>query len=140
MGTLMIVNAPRSFSAIWQAIKPWLAKETVAKIHILDDRYAKTLLEHVDAESLPTFLGGKCTCEGLGGCSLSSAGPWLEGRDWKNRSWEQNYPDRRRRDEKVGATTEKPEEPRQDGKEGAAADGERPSTDADAASRSIEPV
>ena len=38
------------------------------------------MLQSIDAENLPAVLGGKCTCEGLGGCGLSSAGPWLDKR------------------------------------------------------------
>lgn len=45
--------------------------------------YAASLLTYIDAENLPASLGGKCTCDELGGCSLSSAGPWLEGRVYK---------------------------------------------------------
>ena len=41
------------------------------------------MLQLIDAENLPAVLGGKCTCEGLGGCGFSSAGPWLDKRVYK---------------------------------------------------------
>ncbi|KAF8510071.1 CRAL-TRIO domain-containing protein [Hysterangium stoloniferum] len=83
MGQLVVINAPATFTIIWTVIKPWLAPETVAKIDILGSDYTDTLLKHVDAENLPESLGGTCTCEGLGGCRVSSAGPWLDGRVYK---------------------------------------------------------
>lgn len=87
MGRLVVINAPSSFAMIWNVIKGWLPKETVAKIDILGSNYKQVLLELVDAESLPATLGGQCTCEGLGGCELSGVGPWLEGRKgWGPRS------------------------------------------------------
>lgn len=87
MGELVIINAPSSFTIIWNVIKPWLSKETVAKINVLGSDYERVLLELVDAGSLPTSLGGECTCEGLGGCELSGAGPWQDGRKgWGPRS------------------------------------------------------
>lgn len=78
MGQLLILNAPSSFTAIWSAIKTWIAKETADKIDILGSDYQKILLQHVDAENLPSSLGGNCNCEG--GCEWSNAGPWIEGR------------------------------------------------------------
>lgn len=80
MGQLAIINAPSTFTMIWGAVKPWLSKETVAKIDILGSDYQKGLLEVVDAENLPAFLGGTCTCANEGGCHMSFAGPWKEGR------------------------------------------------------------
>jgi hypothetical protein len=84
MGQLVIVNAPSSFTFIWSAIKPWLAKETLAKVEILGSEYREALLELVDADSLPTILGGNCTCGDTANagetCKLNSAGPWKEGR------------------------------------------------------------
>ncbi len=87
MGQLVIINAPSSFAIIWNVIKSWLPKETVAKIDILGSDYKQVLLELIDAESLPTSLGGQCTCEGPGGCELSGAGPWQDERKgWGPRS------------------------------------------------------
>lgn len=80
MGQLAIVNAPSTFTAIWGVMKPWMSKETVAKVDILGSNYKDVLLELVDAENLPASLGGNCTCEAEGGCSLSGAGPWQEDR------------------------------------------------------------
>ncbi|KAJ6512258.1 CRAL TRIO domain-containing protein [Mycena vitilis] len=91
MGQLAIVNAPSSFAFIWSMIKPWLAKETADKCDILGHDYKKVLLDMVDAESLPSTLGGSCKCEE--GCHLSSVGPWLDGRvGWGPKS-QTNTPD-----------------------------------------------
>jgi hypothetical protein len=62
LGKLFIVNAPAIFSVAWKTIKPFLDPNTRQKITILRGDYQKVLLEHVDAESLPAFLGGKCNC------------------------------------------------------------------------------
>jgi len=80
LAKLAIINAPSSFAFIWSFIKPWLAKETADKVDILGSDYHKVLLELIDAENLPTTLGGKCTCEHAGGCDLSGAGPWMDER------------------------------------------------------------
>ncbi|KAK7056797.1 hypothetical protein VNI00_002514 [Paramarasmius palmivorus] len=81
MGQLAIINAPSSFALIWGVIKPWLAKETAEKVDIMGKDYKERLLELVDADSLPSILGGNCTCSEAGGCHLSGTGPWLEGRE-----------------------------------------------------------
>ncbi|KAI6014866.1 CRAL-TRIO domain-containing protein [Pisolithus microcarpus] len=80
MAKLAIVNAPSSFTFIWSFVKPWLAKETAEKVDVLGSDYQDVLLQLVDAENLPTTLGGKCTCEHAGGCDLSGAGPWRDER------------------------------------------------------------
>jgi len=80
MGQLAIINAPSTFTVIWNAIKPWLSKETAAKVDILGSDYKDVLLNLVDAENLPASLGGDCTCSEAGGCHLSGVGPWQDGR------------------------------------------------------------
>ncbi|KAJ3054770.1 cytosolic factor, phosphatidylinositol/phosphatidylcholine transfer protein [Rhizophlyctis rosea] len=76
---LFIVNTPGLFARAWGIIKPWLDKGTLEKIVILGssrEDVTKSLLEYVDKDSLPEFLGGSCTCSHMpGGCVPS---PYLE--------------------------------------------------------------
>ena len=68
MAQLAIVNAPMGFSTIWNVMKPWLAKETVAKVAIYGSDYRKALLELIDEDALPASLGGTCTCAPTRAC------------------------------------------------------------------------
>lgn len=85
MGQLLVINAPSSFTVIWNVVKPWLAKETIAKIDILGSNYREVLLKYVDSENLPESLGGSCRCEALGGCDWGNDGPWMVGRQERRR-------------------------------------------------------
>mmetsp|Transcript_90096 Transcript_90096/g.124374 ORF Transcript_90096/g.124374 Transcript_90096/m.124374 type:complete len:122 (-) Transcript_90096:103-468(-) len=77
MGNLFVINAPMLFSGIWAVVKGFLDERTRNKIKILGGSYLKTLLEFVNEEDLPAFIGGTCTCEEYGGnCLTSNRGPW----------------------------------------------------------------
>jgi CRAL/TRIO domain len=76
MGKFYVINAPWGFAAIWNVVKGWLDPVTQAKIKILGSSYQKDLLGSIDADSLPSDLGGSCRCKE--GCSFSDAGPWNE--------------------------------------------------------------
>ena len=76
MGQMFVVNAPFLFAGVWAICKTFLDERTTRKIHIIGGSFQKQLLEVIDADSLPDFLGGTCKCENLGGCMKSNIGPW----------------------------------------------------------------
>lgn len=73
---MYVVNAPFAFRACWSIIKGFLDEKTVAKISIIGGGFQKTLLEVIDENCLPDFLGGKSTCTTPGGWAMSDVGPW----------------------------------------------------------------
>ena len=73
MGQTFIVNAPMLFSGVWAVIKGFLDEKTRKKITIKGSSYQSDLLEIVDADNLPDFLGGKCK---LFGGHKDGVGPW----------------------------------------------------------------
>jgi len=57
---VLIVNAPKLFSAAWAFVSPLLPARTRAKISIFSaSETAASLLELIDAAELPRFLGGE---------------------------------------------------------------------------------
>ncbi|KAG0248079.1 hypothetical protein BG011_000552 [Mortierella polycephala] len=69
LGKLFIVNSPFVFVKVYSMIKKWLDPGVIEKIHILGKDYKSILLDHIDEENLPEFLGGSCTCNHMpGGC------------------------------------------------------------------------
>jgi hypothetical protein len=76
LGKMFIVNAPMLFSAIWALVSPLLNEVTVRKISIVGSSYKEKLLEFIDADSLPDFLGGTCTSDKW---EQMDYGPWNDG-------------------------------------------------------------
>ncbi|XP_010555282.1 PREDICTED: phosphatidylinositol/phosphatidylcholine transfer protein SFH3-like [Tarenaya hassleriana] len=76
LNRMFIINAGHGFRLLWSTVKSFLDPKTTAKIHVLGNKYQSKLLEIIDANELPEFLGGSCTCADNGGCMRSDKGPW----------------------------------------------------------------
>ncbi|XP_057964857.1 phosphatidylinositol/phosphatidylcholine transfer protein SFH9 isoform X2 [Malania oleifera] len=73
---MFIVNAGHGFKLLWNTAKGFLDPKTTAKIHVLGNKFRNKLLEVIDSNQLPDFLGGTCSCPVEGGCLRSDKGPW----------------------------------------------------------------
>ncbi|KAL8546676.1 hypothetical protein ACS0TY_006414 [Phlomoides rotata] len=73
---MFIVNAGSGFKCLWNGVKGFLDPRTTAKINVLGTKFQDKLLEVIDANQLPDFLGGTCSCPNQGGCLRSDKGPW----------------------------------------------------------------
>ncbi|KAL5557387.1 hypothetical protein UlMin_039623 [Ulmus minor] len=78
LNRMFIINAGSGFRMLWNTVKSFLDPKTAAKIHVLGNKYQSKLLEIIDANELPEFLGGTCTCADHGGCMRSEKGPWKD--------------------------------------------------------------
>ncbi|KAL6640288.1 hypothetical protein ACP70R_022137 [Stipagrostis hirtigluma subsp. patula] len=75
---MFIVNAGPGFRMLWSTVKSFLDPKTTSKIQVLGAKYQTKLLEIIDADQLPEFLGGSCTCSEIGGCLKGEKGPWMD--------------------------------------------------------------
>ena len=71
LGKMFIVNAPTMIKVIWNMVKFWLDKRTAEKIEIHSNIPVKRLMEYVDMDRLPDFLGGTSSVP-----LQESPGPW----------------------------------------------------------------
>ncbi|XP_039054237.1 phosphatidylinositol/phosphatidylcholine transfer protein SFH12-like [Hibiscus syriacus] len=78
LNRMFIINAGSGFRMLWNTVKSFLDPKTTAKINVLGNKFQSKLLEIIDANELPDFLGGTCTCADHGGCMLSDKGPWKD--------------------------------------------------------------
>ncbi|KAK9284385.1 hypothetical protein L1049_023556 [Liquidambar formosana] len=78
LNRMFIINAGSGFRLLWNSVKSFLDPKTSAKIHVLGNKFQSKLLEIIDTNELPEFLGGTCTCADQGGCMRSDKGPWKD--------------------------------------------------------------
>ncbi|XP_056696961.1 phosphatidylinositol/phosphatidylcholine transfer protein SFH12 isoform X2 [Spinacia oleracea] len=78
LNRMFIINAGSGFRLLWNSVKGFLDPKTTAKITVLGNKYQSKLLEIIEANELPEFLGGTCTCADEGGCLRSDKGPWKD--------------------------------------------------------------
>ncbi|KAL5574151.1 hypothetical protein UlMin_023748 [Ulmus minor] len=78
LNRIFIINAGSGFRMLWNTVKSFLDPKIAEKTHVLGNKYQSKLLEIIDANELPDFLGGTCTCADHGGCMRSEKGPWKD--------------------------------------------------------------
>ena len=93
LGTMYFVNAPWLFSGPWKAISSLLTEDTRRRVHVVSAEETEAVLKQtVDAEALPTFLGGELEGEYVTGpevlttdffkaCDASAAAPFPSSSD-----------------------------------------------------------
>jgi hypothetical protein len=55
---VFIVNTPAMFASVWGVVKMFMDQGTVDKLQLLGSNYMPTLLNYVDIDVIPKFLGG----------------------------------------------------------------------------------
>lgn len=58
---MFVVNAPRIFPILYKICRPMVSEETRHKIHVLGTNFSSTLLQYIEADQLPAYLGGTKT-------------------------------------------------------------------------------
>lgn len=59
--SIIFINAPMYFTAIWAIIKPWLDPLVLQRVQIHGTNYYDALKQSIDEEVIPVELGGKNT-------------------------------------------------------------------------------
>ncbi|KAL4472640.1 hypothetical protein ABPG74_018589 [Tetrahymena malaccensis] len=77
MGKLYVVNSPMLAQVFWKVISVMLNETIKSKICILGKDYKQKLLENIDKENLPEFLGGESDTQN-GALLRKNIGPWNE--------------------------------------------------------------
>ncbi|KAM9769799.1 SEC14-like protein 1 isoform 3-T32 [Menidia menidia] len=66
LGRLLILRAPRVFPVLWTLVSPFIDENTRKKFLIYagnDYQGPGGLVDYIDKEIIPDFLGGECLCE-----------------------------------------------------------------------------
>uniref|UniRef100_A0A8C9R7A1 SEC14 like lipid binding 1 n=1 Tax=Scleropages formosus TaxID=113540 RepID=A0A8C9R7A1_SCLFO len=66
LGRLLILRAPRVFPVLWTLVSPFIDENTRKKFLIYagnDYQGPGGLVDYIDKEIIPDFLGGECMCE-----------------------------------------------------------------------------
>ncbi|XP_056143217.1 SEC14-like protein 1 isoform X1 [Lampris incognitus] len=66
LGRLLILRAPRVFPVLWTLVSPFINENTRRKFLIYagnDYQGPGGLVDYIDKELIPDFLGGECMCE-----------------------------------------------------------------------------
>ena len=58
LGIAIVVNAGALFKGLWKVIRPWMDKDTAAKVEVFKKDYVPFLEEHVGLENITHDLGG----------------------------------------------------------------------------------
>lgn len=61
MKRLFLINAPKLLPVLYKMAQPLISDSMKQKIFVLGNDYQQTLLEYIDMEELPAYLGGKKT-------------------------------------------------------------------------------
>lgn len=72
MGKMVVCHAPMIFTGIYNLVKGWIDEKTRKKISLVGDP-KKVLMEYVDMDNLPPFLGGTNDRT-----FMDDFGPWTE--------------------------------------------------------------
>lgn len=66
---IFVVNVPKIFPFLWKICRPLISDELKNTLHVLGSNFKTNLLEYIDADNLPEYLGGeKRDPDGNGRC------------------------------------------------------------------------